>query len=329
MKKLLLTLLFLLGFMACNKKQEPVPETVIESKVEIERLKVVTTIFSTYDFAKEIGKEKAEVKLLLPPGIEAHSYEPTPRDIADINNADVFIYTSKEMEPWVEKLLNSLSNKDLIIVDASKGIQMKEFNFDDHKHEHNDENHEEETHGVDPHIWTDPLMAISIVENIYQGFVSANAENKDFFESNKLAYTKKLNELDEKFTDLISKSKKREIISGGHFVFGYLINRLELTYHSAYESFSPNAEPTPNQMKELKEAIKEVGTKYVYFEVLVDPKLAKLLSQELGMEMLLLHGAHNVSKEEIEKGLSYYDIMIQNIENLKLGSEYDEKNNGN
>lgn len=325
MKKILLTLLFLLGIMACNKKQEP----VIENKIETQKLKVVATIFSTYDFAKELGKEKAEVKLLLPPGVEAHSYEPTPKDIAYINKADVFIYTSKDMEPWVEKLLNSLSNKDLIIVDASKGIEMKKFDFDEHKHEHDDEKHEEETHGLDPHIWTDPLMAITIVENIYQGFINAKAENKDFFESNKLAYIQKLNELDEKFADLISKSKKREIISGGHFVFGYLINRLELTYHSAYESFSPNAEPTPKQMKELKEAIKEVGSKYVYFEELIDPKLAKLLSQELGMEMLLLHGAHNVSKEELEKGISYYDIMIQNIENLKLGLEYNENNNGN
>ncbi len=326
MKKLLLTLLFLLGIIACSKKQEP----VVENKAEIQKLKVISTIFSTYDFTKEIGKEKTDVKLLLPPGVEAHSYEPTPRDIADINNADVFIYTSKEMEPWVEKLLSSISNKNLIIVDASKGIEMKEFDFEEHDdHENKEETHDEHTRGVDPHIWTDPLMAITIVENIYEGLISANVENKDYFEKNKVAYIEKLKELDGKFTDLISKSKKREIISGGHFVFGYLINRLELTYHSAYESFSPNAEPTPKQMQKLKEAIKEVGSKYVYFEELIDPKLAKLLSQELGMEMLLLHGAHNLSKEELEKGISYYDIMNQNIENLKLGLEYNENNNGN
>lgn len=322
MKKFLMTLLVLFVMLACAKKEEE----VITEKTEKKKIKVVTTIFSTYDFAKEIGQGNAEVKLLLPPGVEAHSYEPSPKDIADINNADIFIYTSKEMEPWIDKLLNSLSNKDLVIVDASTGIEMKEFNFDEHKHDHgHSHSHKEDTshgHGPDPHIWTDPLMAIDIVENIYKAFVSVDSENEVFYENNKIAYISKLKDLDSKFLDLVAKSKKREIISGGHFVFGYLINRLELSYHSAYESFSPNAEPTPKQMKELKDAIRKVGSKYVYFEELIEPKLAKLLSQELGMEMLLLHGAHNVSKEELEKGVSYYDIMLQNIENLKLGLEY-------
>ena len=117
---------------------------------------------------------------------------------------------------------------------------------------------------------------------------------------------------------------KKEIVSGGHFVFGYLFERYGLTYHSAYEGFSPNAEPTPKQLKSLKETIAETHTKYIYYEELIEPKLAKLLSNELGLQLLLLHGAHNISKEELAKGNSYYEIMLKNIENLKLGLDYNE-----
>lgn len=318
MKKIVFLILLLINFISCSKTEEKNKESIQGKK-----LKIITTLFPTYDFSRQLGGEKAEVKLLLPPGVEAHSYEPTPKDLTDINNADIFIYTGALMEPWVEKLLKSLSNKDLLIIDVSKGIELKEFDFEEN---HEDEkNHEDkDEHGKDPHIWTDPVLAKSIVSNIYDGLILKDNQNKSFYEKNKIEYDKKLDDLNDKFINLSNKSKRKEIISGGHFVFGYLIERYGFGYHSAYEGFSPNAEPTPKQMQKLKETIKETGSNYVYFEELIDPKLAKLLSSELGLKMLLLHGAHNVSKEELAKGLTYYEIMLQNIENLKLGFEYSE-----
>ena len=314
MKRIIILSILLLSFLACGKKEEKITAN------EVKKIKIVTTLFPTYDFSKELGKDKIDVKLLLPPGVEAHAYEPTPKDISDINSADIFIYTGNLMEPWVEKLLKSISNEKLLVIDVSQGIELKEFIIEEDGHEHHDD--EEHNHGKDPHIWTDPIMAKAIVNNIYEGLIKVDSENKSFYETNKTAYDLKLQELDDAFKDLVNNSKKKEIISGGHFVFGYLMDRYGLTYHSAYESFSPNAEPTPKQMKALKEAVKEVGSKYVYYEELIDPKLAKLLSEELGLQMLLLHGAHNLSKDELAKGITYYEIMQQNIENLKLGLDY-------
>ena len=314
MKRIIILSILLLSFLACGKKEEKITAN------EVKKIKIVTTLFPTYDFSKELGKDKIDVKLLLPPGVEAHAYEPTPKDISDINSADIFIYTGNLMEPWVEKLLKSISNEKLLVIDVSQGIELKEFIIEEDGHEHHDD--EGHNHGNDPHIWTDPIMAKAIVNNIYEGLIKVDSENKSFYETNKTAYDLKLQELDDKFKDLVNNSKKKEIISGGHFVFGYLMDRYGLTYHSAYESFSPNAEPTPKQMKALKEAVKEVGSKYVYYEELIDPKLAKLLSEELGLQMLLLHGAHNLSKDELAKGITYYEIMQQNIENLKLGLDY-------
>ena len=121
MKKIILIMLVLIISFACSKKEDNT------KKSENKKIRIVTTLFPTYDFSKEIGKDKVEVKLLLPPGIEAHSYEPTPKDIAEINNADIFIYTGDLMEPWVKKLLSSLNNKNLKIVDVSKNIELKEL----------------------------------------------------------------------------------------------------------------------------------------------------------------------------------------------------------
>lgn len=321
MKKILFIALILFVFFACSKKENN--KEITENK----QLKIVTTLFPTYDFSKEIGKDKVDVKLLLPPGIEAHSYEPTPKDIAEINNADIFIYTGDLMEPWVKKLLSSINNKELKIVDVSRGIELKEFDFEaEHEHEEKNahEDEEEHIHGKDPHIWTDPILAKTIVQNIFDSMVEVDSANKNFYEENKLNYDKKLDDLDIGFQNLVKKSSKKEIISGGHFVFGYLFERYGLTYHSAYEGFSPNAEPTPKQLKSLKETIGETNSKYIYYEELIEPKLAKILSNELNLELLLLHGAHNTSKDELSKGVTYYDIMLKNIENLKLGLDYNE-----
>ena len=319
MKKIILIMLVLIISFACSKKEDNT------KKSENKKIRIVTTLFPTYDFSKEIGKDKVEVKLLLPPGIEAHSYEPTPKDIAEINNADIFIYTGDLMEPWVKKLLSSLNNKNLKIVDVSKNIELKEFDFEDeHNEKDTHENEEEHIYGKDPHIWTDPILAKTIVQNIADSIIEVDLANKSFYDGNKIIYDKKLDNLDTEFKNLVKKSPKKEIVSGGHFVFGYLFERYGLTYHSAYEGFSPNAEPTPKQLKSLKETIAETHTKYIYYEELIEPKLAKLLSNELGLQLLLLHGAHNISKEELAKGTSYYEIMLKNIENLKLGLDYNE-----
>lgn len=319
MKKIILIMLVLIISFACSKKEDNT------KKSENKKIRIVTTLFPTYDFSKEIGKDRVEVKLLLPPGIEAHSYEPTPKDISEINNADIFIYTGDLMEPWVKKLLSSLNNKNLKIVDVSKNIELKEFDFEDeHNEKDTHENEEEHIHGKDPHIWTDPVFAKTIVQNIVDSMIEVDLANKSFYDENKIIYDKKLDNLDTEFKNLVKKSPKKEIVSGGHFVFGYLFERYGLTYHSAYEGFSPNAEPTPKQLKSLKETIAETHTKYIYYEELIEPKLAKLLSNELGLQLLLLHGAHNISKEELAKGTSYYEIMLKNIENLKLGLDYNE-----
>lgn len=279
-----------------------------------DKIKIITTLFPQYDFANEIVKDKGEVKLLLPPGVEAHSYEPTPKDIVDIRKADVFIYTGKYMEPWAEKMIKEIDDST-IVIDISKGIELVDEEDWEHNHEH---------HGKDPHIWLDPVYAQKIVDNILEGIIKADSKNENFYRQNAENYKEKLAELDKKFVETFSKVKHKTIIHGGHFAFGYFAKRYGLEYISPYDGFSPNAEPTPKKISELMNNMKSLGLNVIYYEELIDPKVAKIISEETGGKMLLLHGAHNISKEELESGISYIEIMESNLDRLKEGLGYDE-----
>jgi len=297
------------------------------------KLDAAATLFPTYDFARQIGKDKVNVFLLLPPGVEAHTFEPKPQDMSRINKADVFIYTGKYMEPWVEDLLKGVSNKNLVVVDSSAGIEL--MAEDDHDEEegheeggHNEDGiHEQEEHGhhhhggKDPHIWLDLGNAGLMVDNIAAAFAGKDPVNKDFYLANAREYKLKLEDLDRRFREAFATAKHKTIIYGGHFAFGYFARRYGLQYDSPYEGFSSNAEPGPKAIAQLIDKLKASGIKYIYYEELLDPKVARTVSQETGAKMELLHGAHNVSRDELQKGATFIDIMEGNLEKLKVGLE--------
>lgn len=294
-----------------------------------EKIKIVTTLFPQYDFTREIVKDKGEVSLLLPPGVEAHSYEPTPQDIGNIKKADVFVYTGEYMEPWAEKVIKNVGKNNIVTVDLSEGIDLIDED-DHHEEEHSEDHDHDKDHdhhhhgGKDPHIWLDPVYAQKMVDSIVESVVEVDKENEDFYRQNGESYKKKLQKLDEEFTKTFEKTKHKKIIYGGHFAFGYFAKRYGLEYISPYNGFTPNAEPTPQRITELIQNMKSSGIKVIYYEELIDPKVANIISEQTGAEMMLLHGAHNVSKEELESDISYIKIMEENLEKLKQGLVYNE-----
>jgi zinc transport system substrate-binding protein len=288
------------------------------------KLPVVTTLFPQYDFTRAIGQDKVRVTLLLPPGMEAHAYEPTPQDIVRIRKSRVFIYTGEYMEPWAHKIIVSAKGQNLVIVDVSKGITlMTEADHDEHEaHETHEEHQAEADHhhgGKDPHIWLDPIYAQKMVDNIVAGLSQADPRNRGFYQQNGAAYKAKLQVLHLKYTATLKKAKTRKIIYGGHFAFGYLAKRYGLEYISPYNGFAPDAEPTPQHIAQLVQTMKTSGIKVIYYEELIDPKVARVISGQTGAKMLLLHGAHNVKKAELQAGITYLKIMEQNLLKLKQG----------
>jgi zinc transport system substrate-binding protein len=271
-------------------------------------LTVVTSLFPLYDFAKNIGKDKADVRLLLPPGVEPHSFEPKPADVLRIQDADIFIYTDAAMEPWVTKILQSIENKNLLVVEAGKGISlMKETS--DESVEHG---------GTDPHIWLDFANAQHMVDTICEGFCAKDPANKMFYADNARTYNKQLSALDTRYKTTLSHCKYSDFVHGGHFAFGYLAKRYNLHYVAAY-GFSPDSEPTPRRLYDLIEMIKQKGIKYIFYEELLSPRVAETIAKETGATLLKLSPAHNLTKKEFAQGVSFISIMEQNLKNLSIG----------
>lgn len=304
------------------------------------KLEIISTIFPTYDFIRIIGGTKVESTMLIPWGVEPHSYEPSPNDIVKINNADLLIYTHEEMEPWVKKITNSIKVDNLELA-YKLGLHSRDSrhrhgyrmffsrikNFfsgiigrREHIHGHHAScNH---SHDNDPHIWTDPIMVLDIIDIITEKLIYLSPSNEAYFKENSEIYKKELLKLHEDFLDLVTNSKRREVVFTGHSVFGYFSERYDIDFISPYRHFAPNSEPSPRDVALLRSYIEENNVKYIYYEELVSPRIANTLERELNVKALLLHGAHNLSRREVEEGISYLDIMKNNIENLKLGLEY-------
>ncbi len=284
-----------------------------------DKLQIVTTIFPIYDFSKQIAKDKADVTLILPPGVEPHSFDPTPKSIFKIRSSDLFVYTNKSMEPWVNRILNILDEDKINIVNSSENVSLISFHEDDEQVDYLHNEFE-----TDPHIWLSPLNAVIMVDNITKGLVEVDPTNEDFYIQNAVSYKQELLSLHQKYLDLFENTTYKTIIFGGHFAFRYLTDLYNLDHISPYDGFAPNAEPTPKKVQDLINYFEETGQHTIYFEELIEPRVAKVISENTGANMLILNGAHNISKTDLINGKTFLSIMEENIENLKVGLEYNE-----
>jgi zinc transport system substrate-binding protein len=299
---LLIAIILVGSFFACTKRAgEP---------SGMKKLKVITTLFPLYDMAVHIGADKAEVSLLLPPGMEAHSFEPKPSDIVKINKADIFVYTGKFMEPWAEDVIGGAVNKDLIVVDASRGTKMIPGVRDA----------DEPAGSLDPHIWLDFGNAEIMVRNIVKAFQFKDSAHKDFYGQKAGDYINKLTALDTSYRMTLAACQDRKIVYGGHYAFGYMANRYGLRYMAA-QGISPDAEPTANDLVRLVERIKRDKIKYIFYEELTSPRIARTIAGETDAKLLPLSAAHNLSRDEFEQGLSFFDILERDLDNLRVGLE--------
>ena len=318
-KKLIMVLVLILlvaSLYGCKSSEEE-PVEIANSN-----LNIVTTLFPQYYFSKAIGGDFVNVDLLLPPGTEAHSFEPTPKDMVELLNADLFLFTGKDMEPWAENIILNLKEEKVKVVDLSENINLLSSN--DHDHEGEDHDEEEEHQGVDPHYWTDPNMAKIMVDSILEALVEVDPQHGDTYRENANNIKIELEKLDKDIRETLAKTESKTILSGGHFAFGYFAHQYGLDHLSPYAGFSANAEPTPQRITELIRTIKDTNAKAIFYEELVDPKVTKVIVEETGIPMLLLHGTHNVSKEDLDSGKTYFDFMYENLENLKVGLGYND-----
>lgn len=270
-----------------------------------DKLQIVATLFPQYDFARQIAGDKAEVILLLPPGVESHSFEPTPSDIIKINRSDLFVYTGDTMEVWAGRIIDGMKSagSESLVLDVSQGIDLTDDGV------------------VDPHIWTDPVNAEAMSANILEALCSLDPANTDYYRANAAGFSAALSDLDAEFQTIVNNGKRNKIIFGSRFALHYFVKRYGLTAESAFDSCSSETEPSVRAVAELIERIKNEEIPVIYYAELEDPKVARAISAETGAKLLLFHSCHNVTKEELEEGVTYLSLMKQNAEHLKEGLE--------
>ncbi len=275
-----------------------------------DKLSVVTTAFAQYDFSREIIGDKGEVTMLLSPGEESHTYEPTPADIMKIKECDVFVYGGGESEKWADTILDSFDGK-IRTVKMMDAVELCETEHDDGETQH-DHSHEQTEY--DEHVWTSPLNAIKITEEILKAVKEADEENADYYSDNAESFIDELTRLDGDFAEATATSEKSFIVVGDRFPLRYLTERYNIDYYSAFPGCSAQTEANPVTIAELIERVEEYGVSTVFKVDLGTGKVADSICESTGAVVRTLYSCHTVSAEDFEKGEGYISLMRRNLE---------------
>ena len=278
-------------------------------KVESSELKVVSTIFASYDFAKEIAGEYGEINMLLKPGAESHSYEPTPKDIVAIEECDVFIYVGGENDAWVNNILKSVDTSDMVIIKMLDLVEKYEEEHEDHEHEDHSE--------WDEHVWTSPKNAVVICEAIAKAFCQVNPVREKDYNDNLANYTEKLNALDEEFRNAVENGNRDTLIFGDRFPLRYFIEEYDLQYYAAFSGCSTDTEASPSTIAFLIDKVKEENIPVVLKIELSSDNIARTIAEDSGAKVLTFNTCHNVTAKDFSEGATYLSLMEQNLEVLK------------
>ena len=267
--------------------------------------------------------------MLLKPGEESHSYEPTPQDIIAIQDCDIFIYTGGENDMWVEDILSSMPDNDrltLRLTDCGETVEeehvegMKESGGHEHEEDASDADHEEEpesVHEIDEHVWTSPVNASVITEEICRLLCRADPENSSVYEENAAAYQEELAGLDRQFRDVVSHAKRHVLIFGDRFPFRYFADEYGLDYYAAFPGCAGDTEPSAATMVFLIRKAQEEQVPSVLKMELSNDDIANAVAEAAGTDVRVFYSCHNLSADDFENGETYLSMMQKNVETLK------------
>lgn len=302
MKKLIAFIIALcLSMCACTSVQE--------AETDPSKLQIVCSCFPAYDFAREIAGEKAQISLLLKPGSEVHSYEPSPKDVVRISESDLFFCNGGESEEWVESLavdgVNVLYMMDCVeaVEESDEGIYAAE-----------DEGEETE---LDEHVWTSPVNAVRICKALCAQLCAADADNSDYYKANCEAYTAKLQKLDRQFREVVSTAERKTLVFADRFPMRYFALEYGLECFAAFPGCAEQTEPSAKTVAYLIDKVREDRLPAVLYMEFSNEKMADVICEDSGCEKLPFYSAHSVTAEQFENGISYLDLMNINLETLK------------
>jgi len=280
-----------------------------------DRLTVVASVFPLFDFAREVAGPAADVRLLLPPGVDPHSWEPRPSDIVDLSRADIFVYTSERMEPWAGSIARAVRGRGVELVQVVDSLGSSNT---DERHVSASVVDDGQDHGEDPHFWLNLSFSKRAVEMIGRMLANSDPANGDRYIANAREYTRKLDQLDEAFKTGLKKCGSRHLVTGGHAAFGHMTRTYGLEQISVY-GLSPDAEPTPRHLAGIVSVVKENNVQTIFSEELMNPRMAQVLSQETGARVMVLNPGANLTAAQWQEGLTFLEIMDRNLDTLREG----------
>jgi len=294
-------------------------ESVVKNE---EKLQIVATLFPQYDFAKQIVKDKADVKLLLNSGVETHNYEPTGKDMITIlSGSDMFLYTGTNLEPWTEKIVQNLESTNCKIVNVSDGIELITIEEFEERHinseilieEHEEEHKHQEIY--DGHIWQNPKNAVKMLDNVLKALCEIDPDNAEYYTKNAEEYRNQILKLDGELRNIVNQSERKEIAVGGEFAYAYLVEEYGINFVSVYTNCGEGEDPSIAKVKSVIDYINKYNIPVVYYEELSEGTVAKMIAEETEAEPLVLYSIHNGDTEKD----TYVSLMSKNLENLKKG----------
>ena len=301
------------------------------------KLKVAATLFPYYDFVRQVAGDQVELSLVIPSGVDSHSFEPTPKDIRIMQEADVIIANGGAMEHWVDQVVDSFDREDqtvVIMMDHVDAVEEEivegmEHSDEGHGHVHVHEDGEEDGHleedesqyeiEYDEHIWTSPVNAMRMVDVIAETLTERDPDHGTMYQAGAAAYLEELERLDKEFREVRDSAVHDMIVMGDKFPLRYFADTYGLRYRAAFSGCSSDTEPSARTIAYLIDKVKEEGLPVIYYLELSSHRVAEIISEETGAKPLLFHSCHNVTRREFESGVTYLQLMEQNVVNLREG----------
>ena len=311
---MILALLLLLS--ACGQSTE--------EDTDPDQLTVVATVFPAYDFARAVGGDLADVQLLLPPGTESHSYEPTPADILAVQDCDLFIYLGGESDTWVETILESveLRGQTLRMVDCvplleEETVEGMESYEEGHDHDHDEAPGLGEVVGYDEHVWTSPKNAALITRAVGDKLAELDPANADTYAANSADYAAQIEDLDREFADFFAGVEDRTMVFGDRFPLRYFAEEFGIDYYAAFPGCSTQTEPSAATIAFLTDKVREEQISTVWYIEFSNHLVADSIAESAGVKTAMFHTCHNVSADDLAAGATYVSLMEQNLETLR------------
>ena len=277
------------------------------------KLTIVTTIFPIYDIVKSITDDTVNIDLMISPGQDIHSYDPSTDDIITVKKSDLFIYIGDNMETWVPDLTKN--QPDMFVLELTKDERIKLSSLEHHEHHE----HHEHDHNVDMHIWTNPYYVLIMVELITNALIEVNPSYQEIYKSNALEYTQEVNKIIDDINEIVDNKKRDTLYFGAPFAFYYFTTAFGLEHKTVYDTCSIEVEPTIDKILSINKEIIEKNIPVVYTKELLNDNIARKLIEGSNAKLMILHSGHNVSSSDFEKGITFLEIWQNNIEALKEG----------